>query len=243
MEIVLLHGSWHGAWCWYKVAPLLRDAGHRVHVPDLPAHGRQWRFGRGRLTLQAMAQPVVELLDTLSEPALLVAHSRSGIVASTVAEQRPERLHGVVYLAAYLLRDGERVADSFREDRDSLVRRHLRVSRRTLTDKLADDAQQPALYADCDAHDVQLARCLLTPEPLLPALTRLRLSDARYGRVPRHYIELTQDRAVSPSLQRRMVARSPCRTVQAIDASHSAYFSRPHELSRAIVATVTGAAP
>ncbi len=53
MNIVLLHGSWHGAWCWHKVVPLLQARGHQVHVPDLPAHGRHWRVARGRTTLSA----------------------------------------------------------------------------------------------------------------------------------------------------------------------------------------------
>jgi len=234
MTIVLLHGSWHAAWCWHKVAPLLESRGHQVHAPDLPAHGRDWRLMRGRTTLRAMAASVCRLLDAVEGPVLLVAHSRGGIVASTVAEMRPDKLKGVVYLAAYMLRDGERVADMFRQDRASLVPRSLRIRRLALTDMLDSEAFEPALYADCSAADVALARALLTPEPLLPALTRLRLSADRYGTVPRHYIGLSQDRAVSPALQRRMVEASPCASVSLIDASHSAYFSRPQELADVI---------
>jgi pimeloyl-ACP methyl ester carboxylesterase len=236
MDIILLHGSWHGAWCWHKIAPRLRAQAHRVHVPDLPAHGRDWRIARGRITLKAMATSVCEIVDALDEPALIVAHSRGGIVASTVAQMRPDRVQGVVYLAAYMLRDGERVADLFREDRDSLVPRNLTISRASLTDMLRPACYREVLYADCADADIELAHSLLTPEPSLPALTRVRLSGDRYGRVRRHYIELTEDRAVSPALQRRMIAATPCDSVTAIRASHSAYFSRPDELSGAIAA-------
>jgi len=234
MNIVLLHGSWHGAWCWHKVVPQLQSRGHDVHVPDLPAHGRHWKLARGLTTLSSMAASVCRMLDALDEPSLLVAHSRGGIVASTVAEQRPHKLRGIVYLAAYMLRHGERVSDFFRGDKDSLVPRSLRVSAATLTDRLDEAAYRPALYADCSDADVALARSLLTPEPSLPALTRLKLSDARYGSVKRHYIELTQDKAVSLPLQRRMIAASPCASVASIEASHSAYFSRPDRLAEAI---------
>ena len=242
MEIILLHGSWHGAWCWHKVVPHLQAAGHRVHVPDLPAHGRNWRFARGRTQLATMASHVCAILDGLGTPALLVAHSRGGIVASTVAEMRPHALHATAYLAAYLLRDNERVADYFRKDKNSLVRANIRVNKLALTDSLLEEAYQPALYADCSDADMALARSLLTPEPSLPALTRLRLTDRNYGRVPRHYIELTQDRAVTIDLQRSMVANSPCHSVLSIEASHSAYFSKPQELAQAIN-TVTATAP
>ncbi|MES2951700.1 MAG: alpha/beta fold hydrolase [Pseudomonadota bacterium] len=235
MNIILLHGSWHGAWCWHKVVPHLQAAGHDVHVPDLPAHGRNWRVARGRTRLANMASHVCAILDALDEPALLVAHSRGGIVASTVAEMRPHALHGTVYLAAYMVRNKERVADYFRKDLESLVRPNIRINKMTLTDSLAEEAYRPALYADCSDADVALARSLLTPEPSLPALTRLRLTEAGYGSVPRHYIELTQDRAVSITLQRSMVANSPCQTVSTLDVSHSAYFSRPQELATAIM--------
>lgn len=234
MNIILIHGSWHGAWCWYKVVPHLRAAGHTVHVPDLPAHGRDWRFARGRITLGAMAHHVCRLLDQLDEPALIVAHSRGGIVASTVAEMRPDKVHATVYLAAYMLNHGERVADYFRMDKDSLVRANLRINRCSLTDSLAEHAQRPALYADCDEADVELARSLLTDEPSLPALSRLRISAANYGQVTRHYIQLTQDKAVSLALQEKMVASTACASVTKIEASHSAYFSRPLELSNVI---------
>lgn len=234
MNIILLHGSWHGAWCWHKVIPFLQDAGHQVHVPDLLAHGRDWRFARGRITLQQMARQVCALLDSLSEPALVVAHSRGGIVASSVAEMRPQKVRGLVYLAAYMLRNGERVADFFRMDKDSLIPRNIRINKLTLTDSLKEDAYRPALYADCSDADVALARTLLTAEPSLPALTRLRLSPDRYGAVSRHYIELTQDKAVSIMLQRKMIAASPCASVSSIDASHSAYFSCPGRLADVI---------
>lgn len=234
MNIILIHGSWHGAWCWHKVVPHLQAAGHTVMVPDLPAHGRDWRFARGRITLAAMSRSVSQLLDQLSEPAMIVAHSRGGIVAANLAESHPQKIHTCVYLAAYMLRDGERVADYFRQDKNSLVRKHIQIQRSSLTDSLPEHVQRETLYADCDDADVELARSLLTAEPSLPALSRLRLSKENYGSVARHYIALGQDRAVTPELQKIMIANSPCTSVTTINASHSAYFSRPAELATAI---------
>jgi pimeloyl-ACP methyl ester carboxylesterase len=235
MHIILIHGSWHGAWCWYKVVPHLRAAGHTLHVPDLPAHGRDWRFVRGRLGLTAMTRPLCRMLDQLPEPAMIVAHSRGGIIASQLAELRPDKIHSCVYLAAYMLRNGERVADYFRKDKSSLVRKHIQIQRSSLTDSLPEHVQRETLYADCDEADVELARSLLSAEPSLPALTRLRLSPSNYGRVPRHYIQLSEDRAVTLALQKTMIENSPCASVHSLQASHSAYFSRPLELANVIL--------
>lgn len=233
--ILLLHGSWHGAWCWHKVAPSLRARGHRVIVPDLPAHGTNPRALPGLVTLSAMTRSIEASLALAPAPAIMVAHSRSGIVASSVAERCPDKLAGVVYLASFMLRDGERVADFFFADEASSLRGNVHIDRLRLTDMIASHVYEEALYADCAEEDVALARALLSPEPSLPALTRLSLSARRYGAVPRAYIELTEDRAVSLALQRGFVERSPVHAIRSIDASHSAYFSRPDALTQAIV--------
>jgi pimeloyl-ACP methyl ester carboxylesterase len=160
-----------------------------------------------------MTRSVCDLIDRIDEPVVLVAHSRAGIVASTVAEQRPARVSRVVYLASYMLRSGERVLEHFRSDSESLVLPNISINRLTMTDMLHESAYQEALYADCSDDDVALARTLLTPEPMLPALTRLSLTDEAYGRIPRYYIELTRDRAVTPALQRRLYETLPCERV------------------------------
>ena len=68
-----------------------------------------------------------------------------------------------------------------------------------------------------------------------PALTRLALSEGRYGQVPRAYIRLTQDRAVSPALQDRLLNETPVERVESIEASHSAYFSQPETLAQTVL--------
>ncbi len=98
---LLIHGSWHGAWCWYKITARLEAAGHTVIVPDLPSHGRDWT-PPGQLTMQDYVDTVTRILDAAAEPVVLVVHSRNGIVAAQAAEARPERIRTLVYLASYL---------------------------------------------------------------------------------------------------------------------------------------------
>src|SRR5690606_33987560 len=95
---LFLHGSWHGAWCWHKVLPQIANAGHEAIAIDLPRRGR------------APARPVFVGLDTMvaaAERALapngkttIVVHSRSGIVASSLAERAPDRIARTIYLAS-----------------------------------------------------------------------------------------------------------------------------------------------
>src|SRR5476649_1897062 len=117
---VLIHGAWHGGWCWHKVVVRLRKAGHRASAPDLPSLGRD-RTPLALVSLQTWTESVCRALDAEAEPVILVGHSRAGAVISQAAEAAPEKIRTLVYLAGYLLADGECVADKAKEDRQSLV--------------------------------------------------------------------------------------------------------------------------
>lgn len=229
-NFVLVHGSWHGAWCWYKIVPPLRALGHHVETIDLPGHGRDWT-DPAEITLESYADRIGEAIDRTPGRVVVVAHSRGGIPTSQAAEQHHEQIDHLVYLAAYLLADGESVLDHAPHDRDSLVLPNLSFDPEGHWDMLKSEVFEPALYADCPPEDVALGHLLLTPEPALPSRTPISISEERYGTIPRTYIELLKDRAVSPMLQKRMHAAMPCDEIRSIEASHSAYFSKPDELA------------
>lgn len=227
---VLIHGSWHGAWCWHKIISRLEAAGHRTITPNLPAHGRD-RREPGTVTLDDYVARTCEAIDMADEPVILVAHSRGGIVASQTAEARSNKISRLVYLAAFLIPNGERVLEYGQRDADSMIGANLNVNPDEGWDMLRQDVFREALYADCSDDDIALCVQLLSPEPLLPTLTLLQLTEENFGRVPRTYIELLQDRAVSPMIQKLMYDQTPCEQVISIDASHSAYFSQPDTLT------------
>ena len=127
---VMVHGAWHGAWCWYKVVPLLQSAGHIVIAPDLASLGRD-RTPLCQVSLSTWVDHICGVVEaTASEPVVLVGHSRGGIIISEVAERRPEKIALLVYLAAFLVRDGESLLPVAQSDGTSLVLPNLVVSGR-----------------------------------------------------------------------------------------------------------------
>lgn len=255
---ILLHGSWHAAWNWHRLMPHLQAAGHKGIALDLPGHGLD-TTPASRVSLSSCVDAVLEVVDAQDEPVILFAHSRNGIVISQAAERRPDKIKGLVYLAAYLVPDGRSMMDYALQDDVSLVAQNVETAvsnqtmpllvktlRREWVQKLAAlllperlqshrlrrSAYQQALYHDCGDEITELANVLLQPEPNWPGFTALRLSREHYGRVPRVYIECLQDRAVSLKLQRQMLAETPCDAVFTLDSSHSPFFSQPQALAR-----------
>ncbi len=226
---ILVHGSWHGAWCWYKVIPLLEKAGHRAIALDLPGHGRDWTPASA-VTMQSYVDAVCKVLDAQAEPVILVGHSRGGIVVSQTAEHRPEKIKMLVYLTAYLIPDGEAMLPTALSDTESLIGPNLVLDEEQGWHMLKAEAFRGALYGDCSDEDVALASALLTPEPNAPVATPLQTSAENLGRIPSVYIECLQDRGVSPSLQKKMYTAGACQRVISMHTSHSPFFSAPEEL-------------
>jgi pimeloyl-ACP methyl ester carboxylesterase len=227
---ILVHGSWHGGWCWKSVAMLLAGAGHRVHAPDLAGLGAD-STDLATISLAHWRDQIVEIVDAASEPVMLVGHSRAGIVVSEVAEARPDRIARLVYLAAFLLRDGESISRTMRADGSSLILPNLIVFEDGISSIVRGEALGETFYGDCTAEEVAEAAGQLRPEPALPNRTPVHVTAERFGRVPRAYIATTLDRAVPPALQQRMYTALPCDPVIAMDTAHSPFISAPASLA------------
>ncbi|QMU56458.1 MAG: alpha/beta fold hydrolase [Candidatus Mycalebacterium zealandia] len=228
---ILVHGAWHGSWCWNKLTPLLEVAEHSVEARDLPGHGKDTTPPEDA-TLEAYVNSVCDQLDRAKEPVVLVGHSMAGCIISQVAERRPDKIRTLVYVAAVLLQNGQSLHDVISKDEESLVPPNLVVSEDEKTVLLKDDMIKPALYAQCSDEDVAQAKLLLTKQALAPLVTPVEISDGNFGSVKRAYVECSKDRTFSIKSQRMMQSALPCDPVFTIDTDHSPAMSAVEELSR-----------
>src|SRR5690242_2869175 len=103
---VLVPGAWLGGWCWQRVTPLLRAAGHEVYTPTLTGLGERVHLGSPETDLDTHIQDIVNVLvyEDLRDVVLL-GHSYSGMVVTGVADRVPDRLSQLVYLDAIVPND------------------------------------------------------------------------------------------------------------------------------------------
>ena len=109
---VLVHGAWHGSWCWQRVRKSLQDAGHQVFTPTLTGLGERCHLNSSAVSLSTHIADVVNLLrwEDLSD-VVLCGHSYGGMVITGVADRIPERIRALVYLDAFVPEDGECLFD------------------------------------------------------------------------------------------------------------------------------------
>lgn len=226
---VLIHGAWHGAWCWHKVTPLLQSYGHTVHTPDLPALGVD-RTPVHSITLQSYADRVCEILSACNEPVYLVGHSMGGLAITQAAEAMPEKVKMLVYLTAFLLPSGKTLLDVAQADSEAKVLPNLVFAPDQSSALVRAEVLENVFYADCSPSDIELARTLLVPQAAAPFATPIQTTPERWGTVPRVYIECTKDQAISYQSQRSMHALLPCSRVITMETSHSPFLSAPQAL-------------
>jgi pimeloyl-ACP methyl ester carboxylesterase len=231
-RFVLVHGAFHGAWCWEPLVAELAAGGHTVVTLDLPGSGDD-PTPVADVTLDAYARRICDTLADQPEPVVLVGHSMGGVAITQAAAQCPEGIAKLVYVAAFLPGDGQSLADLTRlpEGAGDMVQANMVVDGEPPVATMPAGAVRETFYALCSPEQVAWATERIRPQPVLPFVTPVALDGSEARRPPRAYVISAQDRALPTALQRRLVADNPDLDVAEIDADHSPFLSRTGELA------------
>jgi len=185
---VLVHGAWHGGWCWRRVANLLRSAGHVVFTPTLTGFGERVHLTRAGLTIEDFATDIANVIvaEELSD-IILVGHSFGGNPVSVVADRMPELLHRLVYIDTLLLKDGE---SGFSRLDPAIVARRIELAQQT-SGGLTIPPPSPDAFGVTDPVDAAWLERRLTPLPLNCYQAPIRLKYPLGNGVSKTYIACT----------------------------------------------------
>lgn len=231
---VLIHGAWHGAWCWTEVAKELRLNGHNVVTPDLPGHGDHTMNISG-IDLKTYVDYVQGLVINQDKSVVLVGHSMAGIIISQLAEYIPDKIDKLVYVAAYLPGNNSSLTDEARLAETPGVSVALITDYNNNQIRLCKSEVLDVLFYNCcttEQSEWAISK-LKEEEPLKPFTDLLKLSVQNFGMVRKLYIECLQDNSITIDQQRRMHKKYITEVIS-IDTDHSPFISRVEELVKAI---------
>ena len=216
-SVLLVPGSWHGAWAYDGVAARLAQAGVAVTAIDLPSND-------GTAGLADDAAAVRAALAGISAPTVVVGHSYGGIAVSEGAAGAPEAV-GLVYLAAFMLDVGESLLDALRHELPDWISLD-----QTAGSHIAERSEE-VLYGDCAPEVATAAAARLTRQSVAAIATPQ--TAAAWRQLPSTYLICDEDRAVPPPAQEAMSARAG--TVRRVAASHSPFLSRPDDVTEVVL--------
>jgi len=234
---VLVHGAWHGGWCWKKVNPLLRAAGHEVHTPTLTGLGERVHLASPEIDLSTHIQDVVNVLEyeDLRE-VVLVGHSYGGMVITGVAERASDRLAHLVYLDAFVPGDGQALVDLIGHEGRQYVESRVRVE--------GDGWRLPSIapvpwevalretWAVSDEADVRWMVARLCSQPFKTMTEPVHFSNTSATALDRTFIRCTGDPPDRTFASAAVEARRPNSgwRYPEVASAHDAMVTQPREL-------------
>jgi pimeloyl-ACP methyl ester carboxylesterase len=243
-NFVLVHGAWHGAWCWQRVLPLLRTGGHTAHAVTLTGVGERAHLLSRDISLQTHIADVVNLIEAEElQDVVLVGHSYAGMVVTGAADhllamqaqqtQQAQRLRHLVYLDASVPKPGEAWGDKHSEATRSA--RAAAAAAHPLGALLPPDASVFGL----EGLDAAWVNRRQTPHPFGPYTDPLQFDMARLGAVPRTFVDCVNPplATINASRERARSAATwdghwlPKAKLVVMNTGHDPMVSSPRELA------------
>jgi pimeloyl-ACP methyl ester carboxylesterase len=225
---VLVHGAWHGGWCWAHAAAMLRAAGHQVFTPTQTGLGERRHLMSKAITIDTFVADIAEVLvaEELHD-VVLVGHSFGGLAISGVADRMPERLRHLIYLDALVVEGGRTAFDRLPPE---VVAGRLQAAQDSSGGLSLPVPPPEAFGVTAEAESAWLRR-RCTPHPLGSYTTPLTLKHPLCNGVPRSYVDCTTP--VYPALDdvKAWLRGEPGWNWRTLEASHDAMVTAPAALA------------
>ena len=231
--VVLVHGAFEDAQVWQGVKQGLKADGYDVVAVNLPGRPSS-PLPVNQVSLDLYRETVLQAMTSIKGPVVLVGHSFGGVTISNVAESVPAKVKSLVYVAAYLPKDGESLFTLATSDKDSKVGPHLQIQKDKGIASVDYSARAELFANDAPPEIKKVIPDLIIDEPVAPLATPVHLTAQHFGKVDKMYVHTAKDEVVSPSLQKKMVEQTPVRQEVTLNTGHTPFITDVPDLVSAI---------
>ncbi len=235
-HFVLIHGAWHGGWCWEGVIRLLKKAGHTAEAPTMPGHNPG--DDRSKVTFNSYVEKMVEILNGQSKSVILVGHSSAGFLLQSAAPKVSDKIERFVFHNAFILPDGmsqfdlvppeiaQKMIEAAKSSPDNSVPANEEFIRNVL---MAGDPKE--------VQDGLIKR--LTPQPLVLFTTKVSTAAFNKLTIPRTVLFCKDDASLPPGTFLGMAQNLGKFELIEIPGGHETLFTKPEAVAKELIQIVS----
>jgi pimeloyl-ACP methyl ester carboxylesterase len=233
-DFVLVHGAWHGAWCWRDVLPLLAAKGHRAHAVTLTGVGERVHLMSPAITLETLISDVVNAIEAEEmERPVLAVHSFAGMIGTAIADRMPQRIAHLVYIDAVVPLPGESWSSTH-----TPATREARIAASQASRDYSFPPPDPSVYGLSGAQHEWVKRRQV-PHPGHTYTATVDFDPGRVAGVPRTFVDCVSPPLATIDESRRRVRDpafwgAPWRVVE-LATGHDPMVSAPGDLTRVLL--------
>jgi pimeloyl-ACP methyl ester carboxylesterase len=231
-HFVLIHGAWHGGWCWDGVIKLLAEAGHSAEAPTMPGHNPG--DNRSLVTFNSYVDKIIEVLERQNKPVILVGHSSAGFLLQSAAPKVATKVERLIFHNAFILPDGmaqfdvvpPEIAQGMTEAAKASPDKSVPVNEVFVRDVLMAGETK-------EVQDALIRR--LTPQPLVLFTTKVNTKPFNKLTIPCTVLLCKGDISLPPGAYLGMAQNLGKFDLIEIEGGHEMLFAHPEVVARALI--------
>lgn len=234
-NFILIHGAWHGGWCWKNVSAELEKAGNKVQTPTMPGHHP--KDDRQCICLEDYITRIVSTIEKTQGPVVLVGHSSAGFLIQSAAARVPERIDHLIFNNAFILPHGNCQFDMVPRE----VAQAMTAAAKTSPDNCVPVMEafvRNTLMSDTPKAIQEELIAHLVPQPLALFTTPVDLTGFDRGIFRKNLLFCTRDQSLPEGAYQGMARALDPMDIIKLDLGHEGLFTHPEQIAAGLMQAI-----
>lgn len=234
-HLVLIHGAWHGGWCWEGVTQELEKAGHTAEAPTMPGHNPD--DDRSKIGFEDYVNKIVSVLKQQAAPVVLVSHSSAGFLMQAAAPKASDKVERMIFLNAFILPNGKSQFDLVPKEASEGMTTAAKASPDNCVPVMEDFVRNMLMAGDPkEKQDDLISR--LVPQPISLFTTAVNTEDFEKLTIPKSVVFCKDDASLPPGAYLEMAKGLGEYELIEVEGSHETLFTNPEVVARGLIKAV-----